>query len=186
MQTEELGRSRAATVDPIGQAEVSLDDLLVDEREPGLDAGHPSGDLGEIAPAATGEPGALVRRSERTVVGRYDLQVAALESLPQLLRVVRVAQRGSADVAGGRGGSVLVTLRRQVEVLRASLGIEVQTAFTSDTNALEGRSARQVHDVTRGAGVLGESDCAQDRVRLCLGRPRFCMPARLSMSRAER
>ena len=54
IQPEDASRGRAAEIDPSLEGHLSVNDTLVHERQPRLDARESAGDLSEVAPSAAG------------------------------------------------------------------------------------------------------------------------------------
>ena len=160
VHAEHAGRGGAAGLDPALEGDLAVDDALVEQLHPVLDAGHAVGDLGEVAATQL----LLVLEAERAVVGADDGEVVGAQALPQV-GVVRVVVVGRADrrrahplgaLEVGLGQRVL---DRQVEVLRAGLGEHVAARVAGLGHVLEGLRRRQVDDVERHvAGHRGQHD----------------------------
>jgi hypothetical protein len=186
VQTEELRRRRAASIDPLLEGEVSIDHALVYECQPRLYARHAARDRAEVPPPVSGESRAAVCVREGAVVGGDDLQGSAQQSLPQLLAMPPVPQRRSAHVARRLRRSPLVAICGEIEVLRTRLGVEGEPPLAGAPNLLERRSARQMNDVTRRLSLLGHARRARHRVGLGARGPRPRVPARLGATLCER
>ena len=79
------------------------------------------------------------------------------EPLPQVLLVVCRAQRGRADELGALE-AVAEVVERQEQVLRARLGVGGQPLVPRLAHRGERLARREVDDVDRDLGHLGEAD----------------------------
>ena len=109
------------------ERQLAVDDALVEQVHPVLDAADAVGDLGEVADAQL----LLLLHAERAVVGGHDRQVVRAQPLPQvaLVRLVLAAQRRRAHpLRALEARRAELVFERQVEVLRAGLGEHVAAA----------------------------------------------------------
>ena len=98
--------------------------------------------------------------AERAVVGRDHLQVVLREPLPQHVLVPLLAQRRRHHVLRAVESGLLVVVVGQEQVLRARLGVGRQPHVARLPDLLERVRRREVDDVDRHAGHLGERDRA--------------------------
>src|SRR5258707_9195994 len=91
---------------------------MIEKLQPVLDAGSAIGDLGEIILAER----LLVFEAERAMVGRNHLQVIVFEALPQLWRMMLLAQRWREHVLSAIEARSRQLFHRQQQILRAGLG----------------------------------------------------------------
>src|SRR5262249_32938650 len=93
------------------------DAAVVEQVDSVLDAGQPVGDLPEVALAKV----FLALEIERAVVGRNELEVVLDEALPELVLVIRRAERRRTDELRAIE-PVAQVVEREEQVLRACLG----------------------------------------------------------------
>ena len=102
---------------------------------------------------------------ERAVVGRDELEVVLDEARPQVVPVVLRAERRRADELGALE-PVAQVVERQEQVLRAGLGEGLRAAVARRADLVERVARREVDDVDRHAGRLGQADDAVRRLAL--------------------
>ena len=137
------------------------DAAVVEQVDPVLDARQAVGDLPEVALAEL----LLAVEVERAVVGRDDLEVVLDEARPELGLVVGRAERRRADELRALE-AVAHVVEREEQVLRARLGERLRAAVAGLADRVEGVARREVDDVDRHAGGLGEADHAVRRLAL--------------------
>ena len=102
---------------------------------------------------------------ERAVVGRDELEVVLDEAGPQVVPVVLGPQgRGAHEL--GALEPVAQVVERQEEVLRAGLGEDLRAAVARGADLGQGVLRREVDDVDRHAGSLGQADDPVGRLAL--------------------
>ncbi len=125
----------------------------MEQVDPVLDARQAVGDLAEVAPAHL----LLALEVERAVVGGHDLEVVLDQALPELVPVVLGAQGRRAHVLGALE-PVAHVVEREEQVLRARLGEGGRAPVARCADLGQGVPGRQVDDVDRHAGRLGQAD----------------------------
>ena len=182
VQPEHPGRRGGGHLHPAGQRQLPGRHALVQQVHPVLHAGHPVGDLGEVAAAEF----LLLLEAERAVVGGHHGQVVGAQPAPQRALVLPRPQRRRGHVLGAlevRPGQVV---QGQVQVLRAGLGEHVLAGVPGLGDRLQRLGGRQVHDVQRGAGHLGQGDRPVGGLGLQLRRPGQAVLHRVGPPRGQR
>ena len=135
---------------------------VVEQVDAVLDARQAVGDLAEVALAEV----LLALEVERAVVGRDDLEVVLHEARPELLpvRVLLAQRRGAHELRALEPVAHVVEAEEQV--LRAGLGERLRPAVARAADGVEGVLRREVDDVHRDAGRLGQADDAVGRLAL--------------------
>ena len=176
-QPERARRRLRAQPHPVGGRDAPGGDALPHQAEPGLDAGQPAGDLGEVGPpvGTRASAGAPVGDGERAVVGGDGVHRAGRHAVPELFGVPRVAQRrraherlavgpGRAARCRGRGtaGTSPRTRRRprsRASRTAASAGADDRCTRYTDAPATSASEAARcdrlgLEDRRTGRGVL--------------------------------
>ena len=129
--------------------------------DPILDARQTVGDLPEVAPPKL----LLAVEVERAMVGRHELQVVLDEAGPQVVPgLLRAQGRGAHEL--GALEPVAHVIERQEEVLRAGLGERLRAPVARGADLGQRIARRQVDDVDRNAGRLGQADDPVGRLAL--------------------
>src|ERR1043166_7857906 len=89
----------------------------------------------------------LFLETEWTMIRRYNLEVVALQSIPQLFLMPFLAQGGSEYILCPFKSWRFEVFDRQVEILRASLSVHGKSTITRFSDFLEGIVATHVDDV---------------------------------------
>ena len=128
--------------------------VVIQKLQPILDARATVGNLGEIVLAQR----LLVLDAERAVIGRNHLQVIALQPVPQLRRMMFLAQRRRENVFGAFEAGPGQLFHREQQILRAGLGEGGHASVARFAHLVERVLRRQVHDVHRRPSHLREGD----------------------------
>ena len=99
-----------------------------------LDAGTAVWNLGEIVAAEF----FLLLKTKGTMVGGHDLQSILRKTLPQLFLVPFLTQRRRENIFRAFESGHVHIFKREIEILRASLGIRRQPAVARLANFFEG------------------------------------------------
>ena len=146
VQAEHPGRRGRRDLHPAGQRQLARRHALVQQVHPVLDAGHPVGDLGEVAPAEF----LLVLEAERAVVGGHHRQVVGAQAPPQ--------RRPGAPWAAAAA-------RRRTWPPRSPAGPGRRGTGTGTA----GRSRRTRSARCRGPAATASSACRADRCTMYSG-----------------
>ena len=91
----------------------------------------------------------LFLKAKGTVVGGDDLQVIALESVPEFFLVPFFAKRRSEDVLRAFEAGRVHIFEREIQILRASFGVDGKAAIACFANFFQRFVAAEMHDVDR-------------------------------------
>ncbi len=94
----------------------------------------------------------LLFETKWTVIGGDDLQVIALESVPELLLVPLFAQRRRENILRAFKAGYIEILNREIQILRTSLRVDRKAPIARLTYFFERIVTTQVHDINRRAG----------------------------------
>ena len=108
----------------------------------------------------------LLLEAERAVIGRDDLQMVVLESIPQLFLMPFLPQGRRENILGAFEAGRIEVLERQIEILRAGLRIYGKAPIAGFAHFFQSVVATQVHDVHRRACHFSESDGPSRWLRL--------------------
>lgn len=181
VQAEHPGRGGAGDLDPAAAADVPVDDGLVEQVHAVLDARHPVGDPGEVAPAQL----LLAAEAEGAVVGGDHLEVVGAQAPPQRRLVLLGPERGAAHVLGALEVRLGEVVGGQEQVLRAGLPEDGQALVAGPGQLGDRLRRRDVHDVQRRPGDLGEPDGAVGRLRLQEGLADLAVEAGVGLAAGE-
>jgi hypothetical protein len=182
-QSEHPRRRRRDQLDEAVQADAAGEHAAVmDQRQARLDAGGTIGDLAEVVLPQL----LLLDHAEGAMVGRDHLQIVLREPLPQHVLVPSLAQRGRHHVLGALEAGLLVVVVTEEQVLRAGLGVGRQPQVARLLHLLERVRRREMNDVDRHAGHLGERDGAASGLPFRPRRPREGVVLRRRLPPAQR
>ena len=160
---EQLRRAGRDDVDPALAGDAALDHAaVVQQVDAVLDPRQAVRNLPEVAPPEL----LLALEVERAVVGRDDLEVVLDEARPQLLPVRVLLAQGRRAHELRALEPVAQVVEAEEQVLGTRLGERLHPAIPGATDRIERILRRQVDDVDRDAGGLGEPDHAVGRLAL--------------------
>ena len=108
----------------------------------------------------------LFLETKRAMVGGDDLQVIALQTVPQFFLMPFLSQRRSEDILRSFKTRRIEILKRKIQILRTSLRIDRKPAIACLANFFERFVATQMHDVDRRTRHFGQRDGAAMRFGL--------------------
>src|SRR5204863_1239261 len=167
IQAEELGGSGGNQLDKPVQAETAVGDSAgINQAHPVLDAWAAIGNLREVVLPQF----FLLFETKWTVIGGDDLQVIALESVPELLLVPLFAQRRRENILRAFKAGYIEILDGKIQILRASLRVDRKAAIARLPNFFERFVTAQVHDINRRAGHFRQRNRPRRGLSLRCGR----------------
>src|SRR6059058_4792112 len=134
----------------------AMDTASVNEAQAVLDAGTAVGNFGEVVLAEF----FLFLEAERAMVGGNDLQRVLRKPLPEFFLMPFFAQRRRENVLRALEAGRVHVLKREIQILRASLGVSGQTAIAGFADFFERVVAGEMDDVDGRTGHFSERDGA--------------------------
>ena len=122
-----------------------------------LDARTAVRNLGEVIDAQF----LLFLEAEWAMIGRDDLQRIVRETLPEFFLMPFLSQRRREDILRALESGDVHVFQREIQILRASLGVGGQPAVARLANFFERLVAGEMNDVDRRAGHFRQRDCAR-------------------------
>ena len=151
IQAKEFCRSGGNQFDESIHAETSRGDAAgVNQAHAMLNAGTTVRNLREVVASEF----FLLLETEWTVIGRHDLQMIAFEAVPELFLMPLFAKRRCKNIFRAFKAGNIEVFDREIQVLRAGLGIDRKAAVARLPNLFEGFIAAKVHDVDRSSRHL--------------------------------
>ena len=167
IQAEELCRSGGNQLDKPVHAETAVGDSAgINQAHAMLDAWAAVGNLREvILPEFF-----LFFETERAMISGDDLQVIALQSIPQLLLMPFFPQWRRENILCAFKAGYIEILDGKIQILRASLRVDRKSAIARLTNFFKRIVTAQVHDINRRAGHFRQRNRPRRGLSLRCGR----------------
>ncbi len=155
------------------------------QRQPRFQAGETVGDTIERCGEAIAQLAGVALQVESRMIGGEDGHAAVLQSRPERILTVRVAQGRAAAESHRLPRRGIESLGCQHQILRAGFGEHRHAALLRPAHLLDGIAARHVHQHHRHAGQFGQRDRVMDGVALRQHRARHRQIANLGVAGAD-